>query len=89
MAMYSIPVVFTIEADSLEEAQKAVEEWADEVDEDNLPAGTGDVDAAPHCIDGEDGRTLHLPTNEDVDTDDLDDGVDDFNDADVDDFRGI
>lgn len=86
MAVFHMPIVLQIEADSLEEAQKAIDDWVSEVDmDDDLPTGTEDIDASPNCDYNDEGqRLLYLPTidESDEDTKDDDDDDDDFNDAD-------
>lgn len=84
MATFAIPVVLMIDADSIEEAQKAVEEWGEEIDMDDLPAGTEDMDCAPACEFNDEGqRLLYLPSEEETpkDLEDESDEEDDFNDA--------
>lgn len=90
MAVFHMPIVLQIEADSLEDAQKAIDDWVSEVDmEDGMPTGTEDIDGSPNCEYNDEGqRLLYLPTadevDEDIDEDDDDD--DDFNDAESDDL---
>lgn len=76
-----------IEADSIEDAQKAIDDWSEDVDlEDNLPTGTEDLNPSPHCEYNDEGqRLVYLSTidgcnDDDVDDDD-DDDDDDFNDG--------
>lgn len=86
MGTYHMPVIFVIEADSLEDAQIALAEWNDDIDLDrDVPTGTEDVDVQPNCeVNDEGQRILCLPSLDDEDTgtsaDDNDD-ADDFNDA--------
>lgn len=90
MGTYYMPIVFTIEADSIEEAQNALSEWSDSIDMNtDVPNGTDDVDISPTCEYNDEGqRVLYLPVIEndldtDSDVDDMDDG-DDFNDSEED-----
>jgi hypothetical protein len=89
MALFAMPVVLMIEADSVEEAQKAIDDWSEEIDMgDDLPIGTEDLDTQPSCeLNDEGQRVLYLPAvdevDEDVEDDDRDD-ADDFNDSEED-----
>lgn len=80
-----MPIVLMVEADSPEDAQKALEDWAEEVDiNSDLPVGTEDMDVMPHCDNNDEGqRLLYLPTFEEEDLDELDNDndEDDFNDG--------
>lgn len=89
MAIYTLPIVLMIEADSAEEAMKAVEDWSEEVDVGNdLPTGTEDIDIAPATETNDEGqRVLLLPMLEDIEDDDYmddEDEADGFNDGDED-----
>lgn len=81
MPVFSMPVIINIEADTLAEAQKSLEEWNDSVDmDDDLPVGTEDIDIEPATELNEEGqRILILPVNEDLDEEDqgLEDATDD------------
>lgn len=84
-----MPIVLAIEADSAEEAQKAIDDWSEEVDmRDSLPLGTEDIDPAPEYeLNDEGQRVLLLPALEenigDEDSDMDFDGTDDFSDDDI------
>jgi len=86
-----MPILLMIEADNFEEAQKAIDDWANEVELDNdLPVGTEDINITPEYECNDEGmRVLYLPCIED-DEDILDveedEETDDFNDAEDDDF---
>lgn len=72
MATYHLPVIFAIDADSIEEAQNALVEWGDSIDlNQDVPTGTEDIDIAPNCESNDEGqRVLYLPAlEEDPDTD--------------------
>lgn len=82
-----MPIVLMIDAESPEEAQKAVEDWSEEIDmNDALPTGTEDIDVAPPLEHNDEGqRILYLPVFEDFsDEETFDDEEDDFNDGDPD-----
>ena len=88
MAVFHMPIVLEIEADSLEEAQKAMDDWVGEIDiDDDLPTGSEDIDVSPTCEYNDEGqRLLYLPTVDESDEDgiDDDDDSDDFNDGEED-----
>lgn len=83
-----MPMVLEIEADSAEEAQKAMDDWVSEIDiDDDLPTGTEDIDVSPTCEYNDEGlRLLYLPTVDEVDEDTVEDDSDgdDFNDGEED-----
>ncbi len=86
MAVFHMPIVLQIEADSLEDAQKVIDDWIVEIDiDDDLPAGTEDIDGSPNCEYGEDGhKVLYLPTEKIEVIDDELVGEDDFNNDELD-----
>jgi hypothetical protein len=88
MAVFHMPMVLEIEADSLEDAQRAMDEWVGDIDiNDDLPAGTEDIDVSPTCEYNDEGqRLLYLPTVDESEEDGLDDDddSDDFNDGEED-----
>jgi len=81
-----MPIILQIEADSAEEAQKAIDDWVGEIDiNDDLPTGTEDIDGAPNCDYNDEGqRLLYLPTNDEADEDLKEEDEDD--DFDTEDF---
>lgn len=88
MGVYHIPVVLIVRAESFEEAANNVEEWGDDVDVEDLPEGTEEIDALPNCeLNDEGQRLLYLPSvdGEDAagfsDGEDIDGSGDDFNDG--------
>lgn len=88
MSVFAMPIIIMIEADSVEEAQKAIDDWGEEVELDNdLPVGTEDIDTEPQYeLNDEGQRVLYLPALEECDEDGLDSDVgndedDDFNDG--------
>lgn len=85
MPLFQMPIVLTIKADSLDEAQEAIDDWNEELDD--LPAGTEEIDIEPDCeIDDVSGhKTLTLALADD-DADVLSGSSSD--DDDDDDFRG-
>lgn len=89
MAVFAMPIILMIQADTTTEAQKALEEWEDNIDIHNdLPVGTNDIDISPSCeLNDEGQRVLYLPAFEDIDEDE-DDDVDDDDDSDDDTFDG-
>jgi hypothetical protein len=86
MAVFHMPIILQIEADSAEEAQKAIDDWVGEIDiNDDLPTGTEDIDGAPNCDYNDEGqRLLYLPTNDEADEDLKEEDEDD--DFDTEDF---
>lgn len=88
MAVFHMPMVIQIEADSVEEAQKAMDDWVTEIDmDDDLPLGTEDIDVSPNCDYNDEGqRLLYLPTIDEADEEatDEDSDDDDFNDSEED-----
>lgn len=87
MSIFAMPIVLMIEADSIEEAQKAIDDWSEEVDlDEDLPVGTEDIDTTPPCDHNDEGqRLVYLPAVDDEDMD-PDDEMDD--DEEDDDFNG-
>lgn len=84
-----MPVVLMIDADSVEDAKTAIEDWCNEIDlNDDLPAGTEDIDISPNCDYNDEGqRILYLPTIEEGDNlsdDEDEDEDDDFQDGELD-----
>lgn len=85
MPIFTMPVLLMIEADSASEAQKAIDDWSEEIELDNdLPVGTEDIDTSPNCENNDEGqRVLYLPVfEEDPEEDEIvtdDDDEDDFN----------
>jgi hypothetical protein len=87
MAIFAMPIVLMIEADSVEEAQKSIDDWAEDIDHDYLPAGLDDLDHSPQCDHNDEGqRLLYLATHDAADEElsSDDDEDDDFNDAEID-----
>jgi hypothetical protein len=84
MPVFAMPIVLMVEADSVEEAQKVIDDWSEEIDmSDDLPIGTEDLDTSPSTeLNDEGQRVLYLPAideaDEDIDDEDRDD-EDDFN----------
>lgn len=83
MTVFHMPIILQIEADSLEDAQKAVDDWAGELDmDDDLPLGTEDIDASPNCDFNDEGqKLLYLPAADELDEMAKSDDDDDFNDG--------
>ena len=59
MPLFSMPVVFKIKAESLEEAQEIVDGWVEDLDMDHdVPDGTEDIDSAPEYEVDDDGNKI-------------------------------
>lgn len=86
MPIFPMPIVFMIEANSVDEAQRAIDEWAETLDiETDLPAGTEELEAAPGTeVNDENQRVLFLSNTEDYaleENGEEDDQQDHFNDS--------
>lgn len=88
MAIFAVPILLMIEASSLDEAQKSVDEWGNDMDlSDDFPEGTEDVDFEPNVEFNDEGaRVLYMPTTEVSDelSDETNDTDDDFNGGEAD-----
>ncbi len=84
MPIFHMPIILNVEADTLEEAQKAINDWMEEVDTAELPVGYEDMDCEPETEYNDEGqRVMFLPVDEEPNLDAEDDVErDDFNDDD-------
>lgn len=70
-----MPIVILLEADSMKDAQKKLDDWLDELDLDHMPEGTENVDVSPECDISDDSRTFLLPNYDDEETEELDEEI--------------
>lgn len=88
MSVYHFPIIVAINSDSPEEARKALDDWADEIEMDMMPIGTESVDHCPEIEQNDEGqRLVYLPAEEEDDPSEDEesyDDSDDFNDAEED-----
>lgn len=70
MPLFAMPIILNVEADSLSEAQEAVELWGEDLEIDSCPEGTESFDVLPACDMIEGQRVLYLPAEDDFSQDD-------------------
>lgn len=87
MPIFPMPIVLMIEANSIDEAQQAIDDWVETLDiETDLPTGTEELEAAPGTeVNDENQRVLFLSNTEDYaleeNGDEENDEQDHFNDS--------
>lgn len=87
MGLYSIPIIFNIEADSLDDAKQAMDEWHQSVNFNDMPDGIDSIHYDLKTeIDPDDGsRVIYLPPIEEEDSY-QDEGGADFNESSLEDL---